>query len=56
MKKKIIITYEELMTCHDWEKACELLGISVWCVNEGLVSKDDEVALTEEQAIAIGIL
>jgi len=56
MRKEITITYGELLMNYDWELACDLLCLNEWCINEGLVDSSDEVTLTEEQAIALGIL
>ena len=51
---KIIITPNDLMDKGIWEKACELLGINVWAVNEGLMDSDKELYLTEDQANKLG--
>ena len=53
---KIIITPNDLMDKGIWEKACELLGINVWAVNEGLMDSDEELYLTEGRANKLGLL
>lgn len=52
---KIIITLGEILEKYDWDKACKILGISEWSINEGLSNSSDEVELTIEQAEEIGI-
>lgn len=52
---KIKITLGELLEKHDWEKACKILGLNEWCLNEGLAKSDDEIELTEEQSKELGI-
>lgn len=39
----------ELMTSADWDKVCEIKGLDVWCVNEGLLDSDDELDFDEEE-------
>ncbi len=53
---KIIITSNDLMDKGIWEEACELLGINVWAVNEGLMDSDEELYLTEDRANKLGLL
>lgn len=53
---KILITARELMDRHQWERACELTGLSSWVVNEGQMDMDDEVTLTAEAADKLGLL
>ena len=50
------VTLQELMDNYDWDKACEVLGLNPWCINEGLATGDDEEEITEKQAREIGIL
>ena len=53
---KILTTPDELMDRLAWDKACDLLGYSVWAVNEGQMESDAEITLTEEQARALGLI
>lgn len=53
---KILITARELMDRHQWDRACELAGLSPWAVNEGQMDMDDEVTLTAEAAGKLGLL
>lgn len=52
---KILITAREASDKYNWEKFCDITGLSYWCLNEGM---DDnlEFELTEEQAKQIGII
>ena len=53
---EIRVTARELMDRYLWIEACDEVGISEWAVNEGRMSMDDEITLTEEQAEKIGLL
>ena len=53
---RITITLGELMDKYDWENVCDVLGLKVWCINEGLAAGDDEITISEEDAKKIGIL
>lgn len=53
---KIIITPRELINRGLWEKACEITGVNLWAVSEGLTDSDSEIFLTEEQAQQIGVI
>lgn len=52
---KITITAGELIDKGVWDEFCNLFGISVWAVNEGRMSSDEEFTLTLEQARKIGL-
>ena len=47
---RIIITVGELMSLDAWEEYCELTNTAIYAVNEGLLSYQSEVDLTEKQA------
>lgn len=53
---KIKITVRELSDRSLWLDYCEVAGTNEWALNEGLMSYDEEVELTEEQARRLGIL
>ena len=53
---KIIVTLKDLLHRYDWDKACAVLGLDEWCLKEGTANRDDEITLTEEQAIQIGVI
>ena len=54
---KVIVTAKELQSEYCvWEQACELLGINVYAIAEGLMSEDEEFTLTEEQAKELYII
>jgi hypothetical protein len=50
------LTLGEILHNFDWDKACEVIGLNPWCLNEGLACSDDEIELTDDQAREIGIL
>lgn len=47
---QVIVTVRELFDRDVWSEACEIVGISVYAVNEGLMSSNDTITLTHEQA------
>lgn len=51
----IRITAKELINKGVWDKACKILGISIWAINEGM---DDNslIYVTEEQAKSLGLI
>jgi len=53
---KIVVTARDLLDRGVWDQACDLLGLNVWAVAEGLMDSDDEVTLSEEQARKLGLL
>ena len=56
---KVKATFRELSDCplmSGWDYICEKYGINRWCMNEGLVSGDDELEISVEDAKYIGIL
>lgn len=53
---KVSVTARELLDQGAWLKACELLGISEWAVNEGQMDGDDVVELTIDQAVTLGLV
>lgn len=36
-----------------WNKFCEMHGYNPWCVNEGLMRSDEQISLTETEALAL---
>ncbi len=53
---KVLITGRELLDRGIWDRACDLLGLNVWAINEGQMSSAEELTLTEGQAQELGIL
>lgn len=51
----MLLTLRELKDNYDWDKVCKVLGLNVWCINEGADSSCYE-EITEVQAREIGIL
>jgi hypothetical protein len=39
-----------------WDDACDLVGLSIWAVNEGQMDSEEEIRLTDEQAKKLGLI
>ena len=53
---KVKLTVRELFDNNVWMEYCALTGTNDWAVNEGLMSDDEEVYLTEDQAVVLGLV
>ena len=53
---KIVITANEAIDMGIFEEVCDMKGISVWVVNEGMMESDEEIVFTKDQAIELGII
>ena len=53
---EILITARELLDKGLWIKACNVLGINEWAINEGLMNSFDTITITAEQAKEIGLV
>ncbi len=53
---KILVTVEEIMDKGHWDDYCEEHSINVWAVNEGLMSSNEEVYLSEKEAKQYGFI
>ena len=53
---KVVLTATEAITYGYWENICNLQGINIWAVNEGLMDGDEEIELTIEEALKLGII
>jgi hypothetical protein len=53
---KIIITAGEAIDIGIWEELCNIKGMWVFALNEGVIDNDHEVILTEEEASKLGII
>jgi hypothetical protein len=52
----IVITPRELLDSYLWDEFCNMRGINIWAMNEGLMSSDEVIILTEDEAIALGLI
>lgn len=52
---KIKITVREAFNKHIWDKVCQMRGLNEWAVAEGLMSSDEELEFTEEEANQLGL-
>lgn len=50
------VTLGLLMDAGNWTKACDLLGLNPWCMNEGLADRNTTQGLTRSQATALGFI
>ena len=53
---RIIITIGELVDQGRWSTACGVLGMGEWVVSEGQVDRDDELIITTDEAVRIGLV
>ena len=53
---KLIIKAGEALDYGWWERICDLKGINVWAINEGLMDREDTIELTSEEMEKLGIL
>lgn len=52
---EITITAREALNKGIWDDLCDLKGINVWAINEGMMDDTEEITLTEEEAKALGL-
>jgi len=53
---KYVVTAEEMNDKGMWVKFCEMMGLSIWCMNEGKTKSSEEFTLTETQAKKLGLV
>jgi len=53
---EISITAKELMDKGKWDQVCNLKGLSIWCVAEGLMDSSESISLTYEEAKTLGLV
>ena len=53
---KIKITFGELLDRYVWDEYCIMTGLNEWCINEGMVTRDEYAELTIEQAKQLGLV
>ena len=52
---ELIITAGEALDYNWWERICDLKGINVWAISEGLMDRENEIVLTAEELERLGI-
>lgn len=52
---KIIITVDEAIDLGIWESFRKMKGISEWALNEGLMNISDEITLSKQEAVDLGV-
>jgi len=53
---KILITAGELQERDKWLEFCNMKGVNVYALKEGLMTDDEEFTLTEEEAKELGLI
>ncbi len=53
---EVTLTARELLDNGKWEEVCDLKGINVWAINEGLMDETEEISLTLEEAKELGLI
>ena len=56
MEITVRISAQELLDSGKWEIACDVLGINVWAVNEGLMDSDEIITLSQWEAQELGLI
>lgn len=52
---KYVATAREILDRGIWDEFCDLRGINVWAINEGLMDEEEEFVFTEAEALRIGL-
>ena len=53
---RIAIKASDLIKLGLWDEFCDLRGINIWAVNEGLMGSDEELTLSEDEAKELGLI
>lgn len=51
----VTLTADEAIDLGIWDKLCAMKGISIWAINEGTVSSDQDFFLTKEETFDLGL-
>jgi len=52
---KVTITVGEAIQLGIWEELCDIKNINEWAVSAGLMSEDDIIELTLDEAFTLGL-
>ncbi len=52
---KIVLTAEEMLCSGKWDKFCTMRNLNPYCINEGLMTSDEEFDLNEQECGELGI-
>lgn len=52
---EISMSAGELIENGSWDKVCELKGLNIWAVNEGLMDREEKITFTQEEAQQLGL-
>jgi len=53
---KINVDYGDISDSYFWDEFCSKYGINYYCMNEGLVNRDDTIAILLSDALAWNII
>ena len=53
---QVTVTARELLDRLVWDRACDMLGLNPWAVNEGRMDSGERLTFTLEQARELGLL
>lgn len=53
---ELIITAQELIDKGLWQRACDMLDLNQWAVNEGTMESTHILTFTNEQAKRLGLI
>jgi hypothetical protein len=53
---RVTVTARELLDRLVWDRACDMLGLNPWAVNEGQMDSGERLTFTLEQAQTLGLL
>lgn len=56
MKIKLQITGSELNAMGLWDKYCELAGVNIWAMNEGLLDGEELLDIDQSIAAQLGLI
>ncbi len=52
----IAITAGEALDKGFWDRICDIKGINVWAIHEGLMDRTELLSLSEKEARTIGLI
>lgn len=53
---RITVTARELLDKGIWDEVCELKGLNIWAINEGLMDSSEEISFNEVEAKKLGLV
>ena len=53
---RITVTPRDALDGGYWAELCTIKGLNVWAASEGMVSEEEEIELTYEEAQELGVI